>query len=96
MLTDIDGEKGMFFLFTDISVRISGSYRLKISLYDLKNTFTNSSPIATITTNTFVVYSPKTFPGMSDSSQLSKLISKQGIRIHIRSDCRKDNMDYDE
>ncbi|KAI9104560.1 velvet factor-domain-containing protein [Phlyctochytrium arcticum] len=43
---------------------------------------------ATVFTNVFRVYSPKTFPGMSDSTPLSKCFARQGIRIHIRTDTR--------
>ena len=36
VLTDLDGNKSMFFVFNDISVRISGRFRLKFLLFNVK------------------------------------------------------------
>ncbi|KAI8836141.1 velvet factor [Chytridium lagenaria] len=83
ILTDLSGEKGMFFIFPDISVRTSGTYRLKFDLFDLTE-ISNSASFTSMYSEPFTVYSPKAFPGMSDSTLLSKCFAKQGVRIHIR------------
>ncbi|KAK6093771.1 hypothetical protein MT418_006357 [Batrachochytrium dendrobatidis] len=36
LLTNIAGERGLYFVFTDLSIRTSGFFRLQISLYDLR------------------------------------------------------------
>ncbi|KAI8927139.1 velvet factor-domain-containing protein [Entophlyctis helioformis] len=89
ILSDVDGDRGLFFIFPDVSVRTSGTYRIKISLYDIKGAISKKSPISFVVSDAFTVYSPKTFPGMSDSTPLSRTFSKQGIRIHIRTDAPK-------
>ncbi|KAJ3036868.1 hypothetical protein HDV00_002351 [Rhizophlyctis rosea] len=91
VLTDLDGNKGMFFVFSDISVRISGHFRLKFLLFNVKCPFPESgvdTTRGTVLSEPFTVYHPKEFPGMTDSTELSKCFSRQGVRIHIRSDTR--------
>ncbi|KAI8808607.1 velvet factor-domain-containing protein [Cladochytrium replicatum] len=84
VLADVDGNKGMFFVFSDISVRVGGKYRLKFLLYDVK-AGDMSRYKASVMSDVFTVYHPKEFPGMADSTPLSKCLAKQGVRIHIRS-----------
>ncbi|KAI8814590.1 velvet factor [Cladochytrium replicatum] len=84
VLADVDGTKGMFFVFSDISVRVGGKYRLKFLLYDVKPGDMSRFK-ASVMTDIFTVYHPKEFPGMADSTPLSKCLAKQGVRIHIRS-----------
>ena len=49
----------------------------------------------------FVVYSAKKFPGLAESTQLSRVVAEQGCRVRIRRDVRmrrrdtKPNKDYD-
>ncbi|KAI8918395.1 velvet factor [Powellomyces hirtus] len=54
----------------------------------VKTSFPSSSksPCASVFSNVFKVYSPKSFPGMAASTALSKLFAKQGVRIHLRAD----------
>ena len=48
---------------------------------------TGSAPIlATTFSDEFQVYSAKKFPGVVDSTPLSKAFAKQGIKIPIRKD----------
>lgn len=48
---------------------------------------TSSAPIlATSFSNEFQVFSAKKFPGVIDSTDLSKAFAKQGIKIPIRKD----------
>ena len=50
----------------------------------------------------FVVYSAKKFPGLAESTSLSRVVAEQGCRVRIRRDVRmrrrdaKPNKDYDE
>ena len=50
----------------------------------------------------FVVFSAKKFPGLAESTQLSRVVAEQGCRVRIRRDVRmrrrdtKSSKDYDE
>ena len=50
----------------------------------------------------FVVYSAKKFPGLAESTSLSRVVAEQGCRVRIRRDVRmrrrdaKPNKDYDD
>ncbi|KAI3660404.1 hypothetical protein MP638_002487 [Amoeboaphelidium occidentale] len=87
-LTDINGDKGIFFIFQDLSVRLEGAYRLRISVIDISNRGENNSEgdiLASAVTDIFNVYTPKRFPGMMESSELLKLFAKQGVKLTIRA-----------
>ncbi|KAJ3175761.1 hypothetical protein HDU87_005754 [Geranomyces variabilis] len=103
--TDLDGSESMFFTFPDISIRVSGKYRLRFVVVDIKNSrdmdisasAAGSDPLrqlgaqsptqrAEIFSDVFTAYHPKNFPGLADSTPLSKHLAVQGARIHIRQD----------
>ena len=46
--------------------------------------------VATAFTDCFKVYSPKKFPGVADSTALSKCFAQQGVKISIRKDNEKE------
>ena len=84
---DLSGVARIFFVFSDLSVRSSGRYRLKFQLFFLPNEQQRmaTSPLQVVS-DVFTVFSPKTFPGMKDSTELSKCLARQGAKIHIRYD----------
>ncbi|KAI8855006.1 velvet factor-domain-containing protein [Chytridium lagenaria] len=101
-LKDLDNKDGAFFVFPDLSVRMEGAYRLKFSLFEIINTeiyfcasicsdvfsksfslFSCDQPIATID-----VYPAKKFPGMEESTFLSRTFAEQGLKIRIRKELR--------
>ncbi|KAI9097099.1 velvet factor [Phlyctochytrium arcticum] len=86
ILSDVNGEVGMFFVFHDISVRTQGLFRLKLLVVHLDWEGSQSETKASILTDTFEVFPPKTFPGMTESTALSKCFARQGVPIHIRKD----------
>ncbi|KAJ2280205.1 hypothetical protein GGH14_002451 [Coemansia sp. RSA 370] len=83
-LKDIDGNDGAFFVFPDLSVRCEGVYRLKFSLFEIvgNQVFFCKS----ITSTMFTVYSAKKFPGMEESTRLTKLFAEQGLKIRVRKE----------
>ncbi|KAG1396601.1 hypothetical protein G6F60_009525 [Rhizopus arrhizus] len=85
-LNDIDNQVNTFFIFGDLSVKVEGSYRLKLSLFQI--TDSGAVCLSSIYTLPFTVYSTKNFPGPLDSTFLSKTFSDQGARIKIRKDNR--------
>ncbi|KAJ1995704.1 hypothetical protein GGI25_000680 [Coemansia spiralis] len=83
-LKDIDGNDGAFFVFPDLSVRCEGVYKLKFSLFEIvgNQVFFCKS----ITSAMFTVYSAKKFPGMEESTRLTKLFAEQGLKIRVRKE----------
>lgn len=78
---------GAFFIFGDVSVKVEGNFRLKLSLFEI----TSTGAVCLnkhVFTSPFTVYPTKKFPGMLDSTFLSRSFSDQGARIRIRKDNR--------
>ncbi|ORE09585.1 hypothetical protein BCV72DRAFT_58352 [Rhizopus microsporus var. microsporus] len=86
-LKDIDNTDAGFFVFPDLSVRMEGCYRLKLSLFEIvgKEVFHCKS----ILSDQFFVYSAKKFPGMEESTFLSRSFADQGLKIRIRKELRQ-------
>ncbi|KAI5378000.1 hypothetical protein J4E82_003382 [Alternaria postmessia] len=98
-LNDLAGKPGFWFVLQDLSVRTEGTFRLKLSLFDIgagdgtNGTVHLNGPskgkgpcLATNYTDPFTVYSAKKFPGVIESTKLSKCFAQQGIKIPIRKD----------
>ncbi|KAF2397098.1 hypothetical protein EJ06DRAFT_533291 [Trichodelitschia bisporula] len=107
-----------YFIFPDLSVRHEGKYRLSFSLYEelkeLKDMDGETPQNAEIQKSAhvshrlevksvpFTVFSAKKFPGLSESTALSRMVAEQGCRVRIRRDVRmrrrenKSSRDYDE
>ncbi|KAF9237961.1 velvet factor-domain-containing protein, partial [Melanogaster broomeanus] len=85
--TENRNEDAGFFVFPDLSVRTEGSYRLKLSLFEVVgNTVRHCKSIYS---QPFYVYTAKKFPGMeAESTPLSCSLADQGIKIRIRKDIR--------
>ncbi|KAG0041928.1 hypothetical protein BGZ83_001148 [Gryganskiella cystojenkinii] len=83
-LKDVDNSDGGFFVFGDMSVRIEGHFRLRFTLFELIEG--QVVHVMTSLSNALMVYPSKTFPGMSESTFLSRSFSDQGVRIRIRKD----------
>ncbi|GAN08616.1 conserved hypothetical protein [Mucor ambiguus] len=92
-LYDLEGKLGIFFIFQDISLRTEGLFRLQFSLTDIGsphsnsvNTATVSKVLAVVETDPFIVYTAKKYPGVVQSTALSKCFARQGIKIPIRKE----------
>lgn len=90
-----------YFIFPDLSVRHEGYFRLSFSLYEAckeEKDFDMDQPMGeafsgvlwrmNIKTVPFNVYSAKKFPGLMESTELSKTVANQGCRVRIRRDVR--------
>ena len=91
LLRDEHNEHGVFFIFHELSVRTEGRFRLKFMFLELpqigmENTHTHV--LADVFSDVFEVYSAKNFPGMTESTKLSKALARQGIKISIRKATR--------
>ena len=97
-LKDIDNTDGGFFIFGDISIKIEGFFRLKFNLFEISpvpssRALTTDSQleanyVQSVISQPFQVFAAKTFPGMSQSTFLSRSFSDQGVRIRIRKEHR--------
>ena len=90
-----------YFIFPDLSVRHEGSYRLSFSLFETtkEEKDFDREPVTAdlqsgvdwrmeVKTRPFSVYSAKKFPGLMESTSLSKVVADQGCRVRIRRDVR--------
>ncbi|KAL8979395.1 MAG: hypothetical protein Q9205_005260 [Flavoplaca limonia] len=103
-LKDVDNLDGGFFVFGDLSVKVEGDYRLRFSLYEMlktevvfikatvSSTFKGMSVSlkdSTARSNILPpVWSGKAFPGMCESTFLSRSFGDQGVRLRIRKEPR--------
>ncbi|KAI9825036.1 MAG: hypothetical protein M1826_007114 [Phylliscum demangeonii] len=89
-LTDPDNRIGVWFILQDLSVRTEGMFRLKMSFVNVGDGTklnTGSAPVLASTySDVFQVFSAKKFPGVIESTNLSKCFATQGIKIPIRKD----------
>ncbi|ODV59985.1 velvet factor family protein ASCRUDRAFT_71456 [Ascoidea rubescens DSM 1968] len=88
VLKDDRGETGFWFVLSDLSVRVEGVFRLKCSLFNpMRFVINNNSDcITNVFSNEFKVYSAKKFPGVLESTPLSRAFAGQSVQIHIRKD----------
>lgn len=101
-----------YFIFSDLSVRHEGWFRLRFQLLEqvklpedaepdkplpagqdaastaakIKRGYTNRMQVVSAP---FQVYSAKKFPGLSESTALSRVVAEQGCRVRIRRDVRQ-------
>ncbi|KAI9271629.1 velvet factor [Phascolomyces articulosus] len=85
-LKDYDNNDGGFFVFGNLCVRVEGQYRLRFTLFEI--TTQGAISLKSIYSNPFTVYSAKAFPGMLESTFLSRTFSDQGVRLRIRKEHR--------
>ncbi|KAI5481702.1 tuberin [Pseudohyphozyma bogoriensis] len=77
------------FVFPDLSVRTEGKWRFKMSMYEILEDGVHFC--SSIVTDTFQVYSSKRFPGMGQSTDLSRAFASQGLRLRIRRPNKNDD-----
>lgn len=87
-LRDTDNVEGGFFVFGDLSVKREGRFRLRFTLYERDQN--SSTPsfyfVSELITNVFTVFPTKLFPGMADSTPLTRTFSDQGVKVRLRKD----------
>ncbi|KFA79635.1 hypothetical protein S40288_04065 [Stachybotrys chartarum IBT 40288] len=98
-LQDCDDRIGIWFVLQDLSVRTEGTFRLRFSFVNVgprsgaprepstaKVNMGRAPILASCFSESFMVYSAKKFPGVCESTALSKTFAGQGIKIPIRKD----------
>ncbi|KAK1752433.1 velvet factor-domain-containing protein [Echria macrotheca] len=99
-LTDTEEKDGIWFVLQDLSVRTEGNFRLRFSFVNVAGPTSNGQPmvnqgkapvLASVFSDVFQVYSAKKFPGVCESTALSKCFATQGIKIPIRKEGKGNN-----
>lgn len=85
-LKDLDNKEGAFFIFGDLSVRLEGQFALQFNLYELGDRF--AVHVRSIISDKFTVQGPKVFPGLNESTPLTRSFSEQGVRLRVRKEPR--------
>lgn len=85
-LKDIDQSEQGFFVFPDLSIRVEGRYRLKLCLFETIGHEVHHCK--SIYSKPFNVYTAKRFPGMEESTQLSRSFADQGLKVRVRKNPR--------
>lgn len=79
-------EWGAFFVFGDLSAKIEGTFILEFNLYESHED--NVIWMGTISSEQFIVHSSKAFPGMMESTPMTKKFQEQGIKLRVRKEPR--------
>ncbi|TPX62400.1 hypothetical protein PhCBS80983_g00581 [Powellomyces hirtus] len=103
-LSNLNGRQGVFFLFGDLSVRVEGRFSFVFKLCSIASAESSIAPgvppkhlistdVTSVITQThtdpFPVYTAKEFPGMLESTPLTRCFSRQGVRLPIRGERRR-------
>ncbi|WOO84648.1 Velvet complex subunit B [Vanrija pseudolonga] len=90
----MEGGVGLWFLFTDLSIRNEGSYSLRFRCFDMTaiGSVSNSDPIPPLVecqSADFKVYSPRNFPGLPKPTELAEHFARQGYKLNTRKNERQ-------
>ncbi|KAJ4470111.1 velvet factor, partial [Lentinula aciculospora] len=90
-LVELDGEKRLVFVFSDLAVKNLGLFRLRYKCFDLVSAVpgTDAKIQAECTGGNFRIFSTKEFPGLQVSTNLTKILSAQGVSLNIRNSERR-------
>ena len=87
-LEDERKQFGYFCIFSDLSIRVEGIYRLRFDLLRLsippQPVAGANQIIAVALSDRFQVFPAKRFKGMTPSSPLTVALARQGVKLHIR------------
>lgn len=77
---------GAYFVFGDLSAKIEGIFILQFDLYEQREG--EVVWLGSISSDQFTVYSSKTFPGMMESTSMTKKFQEQGLKLRVRKEPR--------
>ncbi|KAG1737549.1 velvet factor-domain-containing protein [Suillus paluster] len=89
---EYQGKRALVFPFADLAVKAEGDFFLRYRIFDIFSRMTNLSDVpvqAECRGGPFHIYSTKEFPGLQPSTELSKQLSKYGVRLNTRETERK-------
>jgi len=97
---DTNTTENAFFIFGDVSVRVTGIWRLRFTVYDIpfgqSRRSCMSQLLATTFSAEFSVLQGKDFKGLAESTKLTRLFSEQGVRLRLRKEQRQSKRKMDE
>ncbi|OBT96375.1 hypothetical protein VE01_05624 [Pseudogymnoascus verrucosus] len=85
-LKDSDNIDRGFFVFGDLSVKIEGTFKLQFTLYEVRDK--EVEYITSTLSEPFKVHPAKNWPGMAESTFLTRSFSDQGVRLRLRKEPR--------
>ncbi|KAF8492459.1 velvet factor-domain-containing protein [Gautieria morchelliformis] len=88
----LDGDEVIFFVFSDLSVRTEGLFVLRYRMFDIFSRMEGSEDIHVLAqcySGPFGIYSTTEFPGLRVSTELTKHLSRYGVRVNLRESERK-------
>lgn len=88
VVKDDRGVHNMMFCLNDISVKKEGSYRLKFCLFKLNTTTGEVENLTSTCSMPFTTYSGRHFPGMSESTSMTRLLVDAGVRLRLRKESK--------
>ncbi|KJA28986.1 hypothetical protein HYPSUDRAFT_128126 [Hypholoma sublateritium FD-334 SS-4] len=91
-LVDYQGRKALIFVFGDLAVRREGVFILRYRAFDIYSNVPDSphKPVLSeLYGGPFKVYSTREFPGLEPSTELTRTLSKYGVRVTLRDAERK-------
>jgi len=81
-----ENEEGAYFIFGDLSCKSEGRFRLEFTLFEIRRE--SCFHVTSVQSDPFTVYSSKEWPGMSESTALTRSFSEQGVRLRLRKEPR--------
>ncbi|KUI69826.1 hypothetical protein VM1G_05054 [Cytospora mali] len=88
VVKDDRGVHNMMFCLNDISVKKEGTYRLKFCLFKLNTTTGDVEKLTSVCSHPFTTYSGRHFPGMSESTSMTRLLVDAGVRLRLRKESK--------
>ncbi|KAK9244631.1 velvet factor-domain-containing protein [Lipomyces tetrasporus] len=82
---DENDREGGYFVFGDLSVKLDGQFRLQFNLFEMLDGAQVEFITSTVS-DIFTVYSGRHFPGVLESTSLSRQFSDQGVRLRLRKE----------
>ncbi|KAK9366320.1 velvet factor, partial [Lipomyces kononenkoae] len=82
---DSNDREGGYFVFGDLSIKLEGQFRLQFNLFEMLDGAQVEFITSTIS-DVFTVYSSRQFPGVLESTSLSRQFSDQGVRLRLRKE----------
>lgn len=88
VVKDDRGVHNMMFCLNDISVKKEGTYRLKFCLFKLNTTTGDVENLTSTCSQPFTTYSGRHFPGMTESTSMTRLLVDAGVRLRLRKESK--------
>ncbi|KAK9432105.1 velvet factor, partial [Lipomyces doorenjongii] len=86
---DGNDREGGYFVFGDLSIKLEGKFRLQFNLFEMLEFVPFGAQVEFITStisDVFTVYSSRQYPGVLESTFLSRQFSDQGVRLRLRKE----------